>query len=331
MKKPTIDDLRVKDVGERGLLQRIKKHVSLQKTWPLQFGDDAVAIDFETKNYAVLKTDMLVGSTDVPKGMTPFQIGAKSVTMNVSDLAAKGVQPTGIIIALALPRDYLVADVEELVRGVAETAKSYNTQLLGGDTGEANDLIVSVMAFGPADRVIPRTGAVVGDLIITTGDFGLTGAGLKMVLQDLPAPSSSIKHQLEKALYEPRARLEEGLIFISQEGVSSCMDSSDGLAHTLNALAQQSGVRFVLEDPPIHSAVPPYAEAHKLDLLQLVFNAGEEYELVATVSSQAWKNLKSLLPSARCIGYVEKGKGVVLKTKKGFDPIPDRGWDHFSM
>jgi thiamine-monophosphate kinase len=321
----------VRDVGERGLLQRIKKNVSLQETWPLRFGDDAVAVEFETKKYAVLKTDMLVGSTDVPKGMTAFQIGAKSVTMNVSDLAAKGVQPTGLIIALGLPRDYLVVDVEDLVRGVAETAKTYNTRLIGGDTGEANDLIVSVMAFGLANKVLPRTGAIPGDLVITTGDFGLTGAGLKMVLEKLPAPSPSIKKQLEKAIYEPRARLNEGLILISKTGVSACMDSSDGLAHTLNALAQQSRVRFVVEVPPIHEAVPPFAEAHKLDLMQLVFNAGEEYELVATVSQEAWEDLKRILPSLRCIGYVEKGEGVVLKTKKGFDPIPDLGWDHFSM
>ncbi|MHA2060105.1 MAG: AIR synthase related protein, partial [Candidatus Ranarchaeia archaeon] len=124
MTKPNPHELKVKDVGERGLLQRIKKYVNLQEAWPLRFGDDAVAIEFETKKYAVLKTDMLVGSTDVPKGMTASQIGAKSVTMNVSDLAAKGVQPTGIIIALGLPRDFLVVDVEALVRGVAETAKS---------------------------------------------------------------------------------------------------------------------------------------------------------------------------------------------------------------
>ncbi|MHA2059582.1 MAG: thiamine-phosphate kinase [Candidatus Ranarchaeia archaeon] len=331
MTKSNPQELRVKDVGERGLLQRIKKYVSLQEAWPLRFGDDAVAVEFETKKYAVLKTDMLVGSTDVPKGMTAYQIGAKSVTMNVSDLAAKGVQPTGIIIALGLPRDFLVVDVEALVRGVAETAKSYNTHLLGGDTGEANDLIVSVMAFGLAEKVIPRTGAKAGDVVITTGDFGLTGAGLKMILQEFTAPSATIKEQLARAVYDPRARLDEGLILSDEKGVSSCMDSSDGLAHTLNALAHQSQVRIVVENPPIHPAVPPFATAHKLDLLEMVFNAGEEYELVATVSQDAWESLEKILPSLRRIGYVEKGEGVVLKTEKGFDPIPDTGWDHFSM
>src|SRR5208337_5221396 len=114
------------------------------------FGDDVSAVNIDEKQVAVLKTDMLVGKTDVPPNMSFWQASRKAVVMNISDFASKGVQPTAALVSLGLPRSLMRKDIEEIARGLNAGAREYGAYIIGGDTGEASDLTISVSLFGTA-------------------------------------------------------------------------------------------------------------------------------------------------------------------------------------
>src|SRR5665647_2557332 len=94
-----------KTLGEHKIIQIIQSHLTPMPNMPVPFGDDVSAVNLDQNQVAVLKTDMLVGKTDVPEEMTLFQAARKALVMNISDFASKGVQPTAALIALGLPED----------------------------------------------------------------------------------------------------------------------------------------------------------------------------------------------------------------------------------
>ena len=148
------------------------------------FGDDVSAVRIPGSQVAVLKTDMLVGSTDVPPGMTLWQAARKAVVANVSDLAAKGAKPYAGLVALGLPARLTKRDVHQVAVGLSAGAKEYGFPLVGGDTNECNDLVISIALFGLIERekLVLRSGARVGDIVATTGEFGSAAASLRAVL-----------------------------------------------------------------------------------------------------------------------------------------------------
>ena len=104
---------------------------------------------------------MLVGKTDVPKNMSLWQAARKALVMNISDFASKGVQPQAALVALGLPRGLMQKDIEEIARGLNTGAREYGAYIIGGDTGEASDLIISVSLYGTAEKkaLMLRNGA----------------------------------------------------------------------------------------------------------------------------------------------------------------------------
>ena len=105
---------RVTDIGEYGLVERIKKMIDHDTSTPLTYGDDATAFYLD-QNTIVANADMFVGSTDIPPGMSFKQVGAKVVTMAVSDLAAKGVGVRAFLLSVGLPKDFLVNDFDQII------------------------------------------------------------------------------------------------------------------------------------------------------------------------------------------------------------------------
>ena len=114
---------------------------------PVPFGDDVSAVNLNQKQVAVLKTDMLVAKTDVPQEMTLFQAARKALIMNISDFASKGVQPTAALVALGLPAGFTQKNIEEIADGLNAGAQEYGAYIIGGDTSEASDLIISVSLY----------------------------------------------------------------------------------------------------------------------------------------------------------------------------------------
>lgn len=140
------------DIGERKIIEIIANHLEVMPNMPVPFGDDVSAVDIDQKQVAVLKTDMLVGKTDVPPNMSLWQAARKAIVMNISDFASKGVQPTAALVSLGLPRGLMRKDIEEIARGLNSGAREYGAYIIGGDTGEASELVISVSLYGKAEK-----------------------------------------------------------------------------------------------------------------------------------------------------------------------------------
>jgi thiamine-monophosphate kinase len=319
----------VEELGERKIIDIILKHLEPMPHMPVQFGDDVSAVDIGSGKLAVIKTDMLVGKTDVPPQMTLWQAARKAVVMNISDLAAKGVKPIALLASIGVPRNLNKKDIEQIGEGLNKGAREYDAYILGGDTSEASDLVVSCAAFGIGEkkRLMLRKRAKPGDIVAVTGPFGKTAAGLKILLQNLSA-ASRMKKILVDSVLMPRARLNEGLALAETGAVTASIDSSDGLAWSLHEISRASHVGFLIDKIPIAEEAKQLARMHKLDPIELCLYGGEEYELMVTVKPRLWKKATKKVSLIR-IGRVTKEKTLVLKVGKKAFPIEPRGWEHF--
>jgi thiamine-monophosphate kinase len=318
---------------ERQVIQTILDKVTKYPKMLLPYGDDAVAIPCGA-GAAVLKADMLVKATDIPQGMTIRQMAMKAVTATVSDMAAKGVQPTALLISLALPSNTTPGQVEELASGLNEAAALYDTYILGGDVNEGSDIIIDCIAFGHVDptKLTPRNGAQPGDIVATTGFYGGPPAALKLLQErvgkDLP---QSIQEKLLTSLYEPRAHLKEGLRLAGL--ASASIDSSDGLVWSLHEISDMSHIKILLSDIPVSSEVYYFADRTGSNPLDLAFYGGEEYTLIVTIPPQRWEQalqaIKSIGGQLYKIGTTTTGEGLYYKESDGsLRKLKVKGWEH---
>lgn len=316
-------------LGERKIIDIILNQLKHMPGMPIPFGDDVSAVDVGNGKLAVIKTDMLVGETDVPPKMSLWQAARKAVVMNVSDLSAKGVRPIALLVSLGLPRQLTEKDVKEIANGLNYGAREYDAYVLGGDTSEASDLIVSCAAFGIGEknRLMLRSGAKAGDIAAVTGFFGKTSAGLRILLQGLSAPPTLQKTLVDSVL-SPKARLNEGLALAQTGAVSASIDSSDGLAWSLHEISKVSHVGFLIDNLPTAEESKQFAKMHNLNSVELCLYGGEEYELVVTVKPAMWEKATKNVPLIR-IGRVTKEKNLILKMGKKKLPIEAKGWEHF--
>lgn len=325
---------KIRDLGERRIIQIIQRHLDRTPKMVVPFGDDVSAFEFETGKLFVLKTDMLVDKTDVPPSMSLWQAARKAVVMNVSDFAAKGVKPEAVLVSLGLPRNLTEKDIAEIGSGLNAGARQYGTYVVGGDTGEASDLVISVSLFGIAkkNRLMLRKGAMPGDILAVTGVFGKTSAGIKILVDHFKA-SKNISKLLVDSVLMPQARLKEGLALVCTGAVSAAIDSSDGLAWSLHEIARASNVGMLVDSLPIADEVKRFAFINKMISSDLALYGGEEYELVLAIKPEFLSNTKEAVSEIGgkllTIGKVTARKGVFLKTREKRIIIEPRGYEHF--
>ncbi len=324
----------IADVGERGLITRIMKHLTVMPSMPVPNWDDVNAISLGDGRCVVLKTDMLVWKTDIPRGMTPFQAGRKAVVMNFSDLGSKGVRPRAFLAALGAPSTTPVDWIEEIARGFEAGAREHGAYMVGGDTNEACDIVISGMAYGLGEekRLVLRGTSRPGDVLATTGGFGGTAAAFEILVEGANAPKR-LRDRLVDTVYMPRARVEAGVALAATGAATSSMDSSDGLAVSLHDLQRSSGNGFRLTNIPITTDAERFAELRGLDRAALALYGGEEYELVFTVRPEAVEEARRALRGAGAdlleLGVVTKEKLIVHVEDGTEKPVGEGGWEHF--
>ena len=278
----------------------------------------------------VVKSDMLVQSTDIPTGMKLDEVARKSLVSCVSDFSCKGIKPTFATIALAIPRSFTQKMVNNLADGFLRSSKEFGVHIIGGDTNEGKELVIEVSMFGASSKEMPsRGGSKTGDIIITSGPFGYSSAGLKIVLDGFKTNPQTTK-RFRKAIFRPTPRLDFGLK--AAKYFSSSMDSSDGLAITLNDMSHQSKKKFVITSMPAGDDVIKFARQNKMSLENLVFCGGEEYEIVSTVHPWNLQKIRNLAKKMKIplfeIGHVSNGKNVILVDSDRSKVIKRCGWTH---
>ncbi len=295
---------------------------------------------FETEDYPLtddvaylpnglaFKVDMLVKSTDIPKGMSWYQVGRKALVSVLSDVSTKGVRPEFMMLSVALRKGIKEEQIKDMLMGIKDLSVRYGIKLIGGDVNRANDLAIDCVLFGSYKNKVLRGGAKPGDLIYVTGEFGLTAVGLDYLVKGREIRNSRLKGLALKWVYEPEPPVEFNLDVVESGLVTSSMDSSDGLAFTLNEMAEQSGLRFLIENYPMSEEIIKMIEEEGRDPLLDAMYGGEEYQMVFTVppekEQEVIKKAKEHDTIIHRIGHVTQGKGVYFarESKK----IEKRGW-----
>ena len=311
----------MKRLNEKEIIKIIKnKDTSSEDVEIFNLGNEQCAVCVDT----------LVESTDIPKGSKLSDISRKSVVSSVSDFAAKGIIPKFCIISLTLPKTISKKQVQELSNGFSKACKEFRIQLLGGDTNQGTEISIHVVLFGDVKKYTKRNGAKIGDIICTTGPFGYTAAALDIILKKRKS-SKAFLTKSKNLFFKPKPRLEFGHKSIRY--TSSSIDSSDGLSSCLIELSNQSKKKFLITKIPTNNDVREFSEKNNTSLNRLVFDGGEEFELVFTVTPKNLKKIHALGKKNKIsifeIGHVSKGKGVFFDDGNNLFKIKDNGWQHF--
>ncbi len=314
---------RCEDLGERRLVRRVAEILGISER------DDCAMVE-DGENYLVWTTDMLHRRADFPEIATGWQIGWMAAAVNLSDVAAMGALPTGLLSAAGIPPGTEVEYVEEIFAGMKDCARTFGTRVLGGDLDSCDELTLVGTALGRVerDRILRRRGARPGDLLCTTGTLGGAGAGLRVALE---AEGKGIGSDpglvaLTRRLLEPSPRMAEGRALALSGAATSMMDNSDGLVLSLYELAEASGVGFLLQEEmiPIDPLVALVAEDRE-DALDLALTAGGDFELVFTLRSDRIGDAADVCGLA-VIGTVAE-EGVILASAEGTEELRPRGYD----
>jgi thiamine-monophosphate kinase len=275
--------------------------------------DDAARLTPKPDHDLVLTVDALVERVHFLPEDAPGSIARKALGVNVSDLAAKGADPTGFLLSLALPDEWTERWLAEFAAGLGEASCEFSCPLLGGDTVKARGpLTLSVTAVGqvPAGRMVLRTTAAAGDVVCVTGTIGDAALGLK--LRSAPAWADGLSpeeqgHLADRYLHpRPRHRLAAAL----RRHASAAMDVSDGLAGDLAKMMRASGVGAVVETDQVPlSDAAAKAVRSSPDLLDLALTGGDDYEILCTVPE---KNLDSFRKEADRVGITLSVIGRVV-------------------
>ncbi len=293
-------------------------------------GDDAALLQVPTGQELVTCVDTLVEGRHFPANSDAYDIGWRSLAVNLSDLAAMGATPTWALLALTLPS----MDEEWLdgfARGLGKLAQDAGVALVGGDTTRG-PLTVSVTALGlvPTGTALRRSGARVGDLVYVTGWPGDAAAGLAVLEGRLQGQGAN-RGALERKFRHPEPRLAFGQ---GLRGVAhACIDVSDGLAQDLGRLAAASGVGAIIRARELPLSRALYTLAGEEAARGYALAGGDDYELLFTAPASARAQIGALAakagaPACHCIGEIVAGKGVRVWGERGELPVP-RGWDHF--
>lgn len=326
----------IEDYGEEAFLAELRELFAMTAVGvPAGIGDDA-AVLAENALANVWTTDMMSEGVHFRKAwQSAGELGRKSLSVNLSDLAAMGAMPRYALLSLGIPAGTPVEFLRELCQGITEQAMQTSVAVVGGDTTASKDgLVISITLGGMVNEgeALLRNGAAVGDHILLTGYPGRAAAGMRLV-----AHGEASHPSLRQAFLSPRPRLGEGLI-AREAGVTAMTDTSDGLASDLRHICRESGVgaRLYREALPLDMELEDASVHHGWDIEKLMLCGGEDYELLMTVppgrAEAAMARLTAVGGSLVAdIGFVTAAsEGITITGADGaVSDLPKRGFEHF--
>ena len=307
-------DPSVADVGERGLIERIRLRLPPAPAFvTVGIGDDAAVVEPARNLLEVLTTDCQVEGVHFDQAFVgAADIGHKALAVNLSDLAAMGAAPRVALLSLVLPPALPVSSVDALVDGMAALAARARISIVGGNIARSpGPLIVDVTVTGSVHsrRVLTRGGARAGDDLYVTGTLGGAAAGLRILSAAVsplrrpsmrserpePAegrgmPDDAAANRCVMRYLRPEPRTRFGLMLGRNRAARACIDLSDGLADGIRQIAAASGLGAVVEADAL-----PLEEGSTLND---ALGGGEDYELLFAVSPR----MRSRLKNARRLG-----------------------------
>jgi thiamine-monophosphate kinase len=318
-----MNDKRVRS-GEDRLIDRFFRPLA-KHPGAFNLVDDAASISPPPGRDLVLTADAIVEGVHFLPDDPADAVAMKALRVNLSDLAAKGAEPLGALMTIALPGNFSESWLAGFARGLDSDCDRFNCPLLGGDTTSTTGaLMLSIMALGsvPAGKMIRRAGAREGDAIVVTGTIGDAALGLAL-WRNAAAFAKLSAHEREhlarrRLVPEPRVALARAI----RDHASAAIDISDGLAGDVGKLAAASGVAARIE-----SALVPLSAAGraaiKADpaLIETVLTGGDDYEVALTLPEKRRDLFFAAATAAgvpvTTIGRIERGEGTEVAGADG--------------
>lgn len=292
---------------EADLIKGIRALVSSDPAGQVGIGDDACI--WTPGGPTCLSVDGMVEGRHFTSDTPPLAVGRKAAAAAISDIAAMGARPVGATVSLHCPSHW---DGLAVMQGLIEELNRHGCHCYGGDSTGAEQLVISVTVWGEAaedGRLIQRSGASAGDLLVVTGHLG--------------GSFKSGRH------LRPEPRLAEGQWLAKQAAVTAMMDLSDGLAADAPKLAAASGCGCLLipGNVPIHDDLIKENNA-----LEKAFCDGEDFELLFTVDAAAWPTMTLAWPfdtPLNNVGWLIQDAGSFIEDAYGrIAASPYHGFEH---
>ena len=298
--------MRLKDIGEFGLIKRFQKKISINSSVVKGSGDDCAVLKFDKSSYQLFTCDMMVEGVDFSKTADFKFVGQKALAISISDIAACGGVPKHAVVALGLSRNMQLHQIDRLAKGLFDLAERFNINIVGGDISASRKLIIDVSMLGIVEKnkLCLRQGAKINDMIMVTGEFGgaIKGKHLKFI-----------------------PRLKEAQFLVNNFKINAMIDVSDGLVQDLGHILKQSSVGAVIYE----SLIPLSKQAQGIEE---ALCSGEEFELLFTAPrDQASKIIKSSKYRFKVIGGImPESFGLrLINYKNRYSGLKLKGYRHF--
>jgi len=330
----------VKDLGEDALIELISKKTPLGRPGLLLgIGDDAAAFKSGGRP-VVVTTDAVVEGVHWRDDLIGSDgVGHRLLAANLSDLAAMGAQPWYLFLTLGLRPETELAWVDGFLDGLLGLAGCFGLTLAGGDVVRSAANFASLTAVGRAGRrLLRRSDATAGQVIVVSGSLGDAGAYVLMADQGL-AIGSEWAVTFRRAFHRPWPAVDLGRALADlepPEATGGVMDLSDGLAVDLPRLCLASGVGAIVEADrlPVSPALGELAEALDRPVWELAVGGGEDFGLLFTCPEETLAALSGSAPAEiagglSVIGRVTEDRGVLIRAEGETRPLPPSRFAHF--
>ena len=328
-------------LGEFGFIKKISRGCLIRPDNIIKaIGDDAAAFTLEPDRVSLITTDLLVERVHfLRNSIAGFDLGHKSMAVNLSDIAAMGGEAREAFVSIAIPPDCPLEYLEALYDGMKNLAARFNVNILGGDTTSSKeDLIINIVVQGMVAKteMLCRDAARPGDVIVSTGCLGDSKAGLHLILNNIPIDSEDLQ-ALYRAHVLPEPHLHEGRFLASQPGTHAGIDTSDGLSSDLGHIAEESQVGATLysDKIPVSESLLKFCSRFDFDPVEYALCGGEDYTLLCTVAPEGAEEIAAKFqaefkrPLYR-IGDINNKSGLTITYPDGTTkPIAPTGWNHF--
>jgi thiamine-monophosphate kinase len=334
---------KLSELGEFGLIKHLTNNFDVKHNSTIKaVGDDAAVLDFQNKQVLVT-TDLLIEGVHFDLSYMPLKhLGYKAVIVNLSDVYAMNGYASQITVSIAVSNRFPLEALEELYEGIHLACKTYNVDLVGGDTSSSTKgMLISVTAIGEIEKedLVYRNTAKPNDLIVVTGDLGAAYLGLQVLEREKQVfevnPNSqpdltNYSYLIERQL-KPEARKDIIQLLKNLEvKPTSMIDISDGLSSEALHICTQSKVGCnIYEDKiPLDPQVISTCEEFELNSTTIALSGGEDYELLFTISQEDFPKIKGN-PHLTVIGHItDESVGANLVTRANQQiKLTAQGWN----
>ncbi|MBF0557209.1 MAG: thiamine-phosphate kinase [Nitrospirae bacterium] len=345
-------------IGELRLLEEIRRRFSdpsqkRDRGIIVGIGDDAAAFTPPLETMLVT-TDMMHEGVDFDLSYTsPFHLGFKLVSVNVSDIAAMGGRSSFLFLTMSMKGDTDEIFFTKFCDGVARALQQYGMALIGGDLSSArNDMVFSATVIGNTGKPVLRSGASAGDGVYVTYVTGDAACGLELLKRMAPESREAVKKWLDYEVPLPDLILTDGSGFSKIDGnrvkpllarhlmpaardvrdllphITSMIDVSDGLFMDLCRICDESGTgaKVYLDKVPMSDSMKFASDRIGLSSLELAVSGGEDYELLFTMPPDVAERLDV---GHACIGEITEKERITIDKSGRKAALKAEGYQHF--